>query len=467
MKLSDQQKSALTDITGPKGVIIDADSAPYLTEWRDRWPGKTPLILAPATTGEVSKIVGQCHDHGIGITPQGGNTGLVGGQIPHGEILITCKRLNQIREVSALNNTISVDAGVTLTQAQSAAKNADRLFPLSIGSEGSCQVGGAISTNAGGVNVIRYGNMRDLVLGIEAVLPNGDIWNGLNALRKNNTGYDLKHLFIGGEGTLGIVTGATLKVFPRPQETVTAFAAVPDPQAAVDLLSHMQDATGGLATSFELMSDFMVDLVMQNISGMRRLLADRSAWYVLMEFSTGRAGGLKASVESILSGAYERGLISDATIAENGTQADQFWALRHNAAPAMAKDPARSVKCDISVPIHRVPGFLDAADERVKQQAPGARIVAFGHIGDGNIHYDVLGPENQDQSGFTKIRSTLELSIHDIVVAYEGSISAEHGIGVLKRDELKTRKSPVELAMMQAVKQALDPKGIMNPGKLL
>jgi FAD/FMN-containing dehydrogenase len=467
MTLSPDHLSALGALTGPKGVITGDDTAPYLTEWRKRWQGETPLILAPATREEAAEIVRYCHEHDIGITPQGGNTGLVGGQVPNGTVLITMKRLRRIREISTQNNTLTIEAGATLAEAQQAAEEANRLLPLSIGSEGTCQIGGIISTNAGGVNVIRYGNTRDLVLGLEAILPNGDIWHGLNALRKNNTGYDLKQLFIGAEGTLGLVTAATLKLFPRPGEIVTAFASVPSPQAAVDLLGFMQEATGGQATSFELMSRFMLDLVVKNVPDMKMPLAGTAPWYVLMEFSAGQQSGLGEIVEQRLGEALDKNFLTDATLATSKAQANALWALRHNASEAMHKEPAYCVKCDVSVPIHKIPAFLEEASAAVLKNTANSRIVAFGHMGDGNIHYDILAPEAAEYEASKANGPAIEKAVHDIVITHDGSISAEHGIGLAKRDELKTRKSPVEMAMMQSIKQALDPKGIMNPGKLL
>ncbi|WP_306251818.1 FAD-binding oxidoreductase [Parvularcula sp. IMCC14364] len=467
MAIAQHHLCALESIAGEKAVIPASVSQAHLTEWRKKWPGQSPLLLAPGTTEEVSAIVRYCHEHSIGITPQGGNTGLVGGQMPQGQILITLKRMRKVRDVSPLNNAMTLEAGVTLAEAQNTAKEVDRLFPLSIGSEGTCQIGGVVSTNAGGVNVIRYGNMRDLVLGIEAVLPNGEIWNGLTALRKDNTGYDVKHLLVGGEGTLGIVTAATLKIYPRPRETVTAFAALKSPQCAVDLLNFMQGQTGGLASSFELMSQPLMTLVSQHFDGLKSPLETITPWYVLMEFSTGQEGQLRSGIESALAEAHGKNMILDATIAENEMQAERLWALRHHAAPAMAQDPASAVKCDISVPIHYIPNFLQSADEVVAAQQPASRVIAFGHMGDGNIHYDVLGPSDAAQSDFEAARPKMQLEIHDIVASLDGSISAEHGIGIFKRDELKIRKSETELAMMRAIKNALDPKGIMNPGKLL
>ena len=465
MALEQHHIDALSAITGPKGVIDDNRDA-YLTEWRSRWHGQSPLILAPASVDEAARIVAYCHEHGIGITPQGGNTGLVGGQVPDGQILVTLKRLRAIRDVSPDNNTMTVEAGLTLVEAQQAAQDADRLFPLSIGAEGSCQVGGVISTNAGGVNVIRYGNTRDLVLGIEAVLPDGTVWNGLNTLRKNNTGYDLKHLFIGGEGTLGLVTAAVLKLHPRPRQTVTALAALPSAEAAVTLLGLMQGETGGLASSFELLSSSTMNLTLTQFPDLPRPLDGQYPFYVLMEFSTGKGEGLRTLIEQALAEAMEKELVLDGTLTANESQTADLWAMRHHISEAMKRDPQYCVKCDISVPVNRIPAFLTAADEAVEAAAPGARVIAFGHMGDGNIHYDILGPENGTYDDFKSRSAEMERLVHDVAVAHDGSISAEHGIGILKRGELAERK-PADLALMTAVKNALDPKGIMNPGKLL
>jgi FAD/FMN-containing dehydrogenase len=453
-------------VVGPKGVVAADAAVPYLTEWRRRWRGETPLIVVPASVEEVARIVAICASNGVAITPQGGNTGLVGGQIPFGsEVLLSMKRLNRIRDVSPLDNTLTVDAGVTLAEAQGAARDAKRLFPLSIGSEGSCQIGGVISTNAGGVNVLRYGNTRDLVLGLEAVLPSGEIWNGLKRLRKDNTGYDLKQLFIGGEGTLGVVTGAVLKLFPLPTEFVTVFAGVRDPSAAVTLLSLAQTATGGLASSFELLSRLCLDLVLAHIPSTRDPLDAPHPWYVLAEFSSG-AAGLRETVETFLASALAKGLIEDAALAENQTQSKSFWRLRHSIAEAIAAEGA-AAHHDVSVATADLPRFLMKADAAVAKLAPGARIPAFGHIGDGNVHYDVLPPKGAQRDALSPIEEAIEQRIYDVIAEFQGSISAEHGVGRQRKDDIAKRKSSVELSMMRAIKKALDPQGIMNPGKML
>ncbi|MEX0644244.1 MAG: FAD-binding oxidoreductase [Parvularculaceae bacterium] len=458
--------AAIRGAVGPKGVFEGADRAPFLSEWRDRWPGEAALIIAPASTAEIAKVVSICADHNVAITPQGGNTGLVGGQIPFGtEILLSLRRMRMIRDVSPLDNTMTVDAGVTLAAAQDPPRDVDRLFPLSIGSEGSCQIGGVISTNAGGVNVLRYGNARDLVLGIEAVLPSGEIWNGLKRLRKDNTGYDLKQLFIGGEGTLGIVTGAVLKLFPRPKKFVTAFAGVPGAEEAVALLSHAQGATGGLVSSFELLSRRCIELLLKHIPNTRDPLASRHPWYVLMEFSSA-SDGLRDEVEKLLASAMDKSLLADAAIAGSEREAKEFWRMRHSMSEAINGE-GLGARHDVSVPTADIPAFLAKADAVIAATAPGARVVAFGHIGDGNIHYDIVPPEGAGKHALDEKRKTIEARIYDLIQSFNGSISAEHGVGRHKKEAVAARKSPVELAMMRAVKKALDPKGIMNPGKML
>ncbi|MEL7490650.1 MAG: FAD-binding oxidoreductase [Pseudomonadota bacterium] len=458
---------AIADIVGPKGVFHGDEAAPFLSEWRDRWPGKAALIVAPTSTQEVAAVVKLCAQEKIAITPQGGNTGLVGGQIPFGpEILLSLKRMRTIRDISALDNTMTVDAGVTLHDAQEEARAVNRLFPLSIGSEGSCQIGGVISTNAGGVNVLRYGNMRELVLGLEVVTPRGEIWSSLKRLRKDNTGYDLKQLFIGGEGTLGVVTGAVLKLFPRPTERVTAFVGAPSPDAAVALLAHAQEATGGLASSFELLSRQCMALLVKNIDGARDPLAAPHPWYVLMEFSSAGIGDLRTTVEALLESALEQNIISDGTIAENETQAAALWRMRHAMSEAINHE-GLGARHDVSVPTADIPAFLNKADAAVARATPGARVVAFGHIGDGNIHYDVVPAEGADKNALDNLRPDIEAGVYDVIGAFNGSISAEHGVGRHKRDQIAKTKSDVELSMMRAVKHALDPDGIMNPGKML
>ncbi|MEK7266303.1 MAG: FAD-binding oxidoreductase [Pseudomonadota bacterium] len=460
-------KSDIRAIVGPNGVLTGDDAEPLLHELRGWWPGKASLVVAPASAEEAASIVRLCAREKIAITPQGGNTGLVGGQMPqNGEVLITTRRMRNIRDASATGMTLTVDAGVTLAEAQEAAAKIDRLFPLSIGSEGSCQIGGVISTNAGGVNVLRYGNMRDLVLGLEVVLPSGEIWNGLKSLRKDNTGYDLKHLFIGGEGTLGLVTGASLKLFPRPRERVTAFVALASPDDALSMLSRAQIASGGNVTSFELMSRFSIGLVFKHIPGARDPLEKIYPWYALIEFSSGREGALRDEVEAILGAALEAGVIEDAAIAQSEAQAAAFWHLRHIISVAMRPEGAQA-KFDVSVPVASVPAFLKDAGDAVERIHPGARVIAFGHLGDGNIHYDLLQAEGGDRAAFETAEDEIEQAVYDAIDRHKGSISAEHGVGLARRDDIARRKQPAEIAMMRAIKRALDPQGIMNPGKMI
>lgn len=459
--------AAIRAAVGAKGVFEGADAAPFLSEWRERWPGEAALIVAPGSTEDVAKVVKICAENNVAITPQGGNTGLVGGQIPFGnEILLSLKRMRRIREVEPLNNTMTVDAGVTLAEAQAAAEEAGRLFPLSIGSEGSCQIGGVISTNAGGVHVLRYGNTRDLVLGLEAVLPNGEIWNGLKRLRKDNTGYDLKQLLIGGEGTLGIVTGAVLKLVPQPAEMLAACAGVKSADDAVALLSHMQNATGGGTSAFELMSRRCIDLVLKHIPDTRDPLESPHPWYALMEFSSGQRTGLRETIEQALAGALDKGLIADAMIAESEAQSETLWRMRHSISEAINGE-GLGARHDVSVATSDIPAFLEKAGAEVERLAPDARVVAFGHIGDGNVHYDIIGPEGAGRHALDDRREAIERAVYDIIDGFGGSISAEHGIGRHRRDTLAKRKSAVELDMMRAIKNALDPQGIMNPGKML
>lgn len=459
--------NAIRDAVGDKGVVKDADKAPFLSEWRRRWPGDAAMIVTPASTEEVAAVVKICADKNVAITPQGGNTGLVGGQIPSGdEILLSLKRMRRIRDLSPLNNTMTVDAGLTLGEAQVAAADVDRLFPLSIGSEGSCQIGGVISTNAGGVNVLRYGNMRDLVLGLEAVTPNGEIWNGLKRLRKDNTGYDLKQLLIGGEGTLGVVTGAVLKLFPAPAEKVTAFAGLKSAEDAVALLSLAQSKTGGAVASFEFLSRICIDLTVKHIPGVRDPLSAPHAFYSLMEFSSGEKGVLRGVIESTLAAALDRGLIEDAVIAESGAQTEMLWRMRHAMSEAITHE-GLGARHDVSVATSDIPAFLLKADAAVRAIVPEARIVAYGHLGDGNVHYDAIGPEGAPADALDHQRADIEEAVYDVIDSFDGSISAEHGVGRHRRAALAKRKSAVEIEMMRKIKAALDPKGIMNPGKML
>ena len=455
---------------GEKGFTEDPrDIAPHLEEWRGRSHGRSALLLKPATTGQVSAILAICHQSGTPIVPQGGNTGLVGGQIPlHGEILLSLKRMNHIHAIDAPGMTLVAEAGVTLKQAQQAAAAERLLFPLSLGSEGSCTIGGNISTNAGGNHVLRYGMMRALVLGLEVVLADGRVLPMLKSLHKDNTGYDLKQLFIGAEGTLGIVTAASLRLFPRPAQMVTAFAAVPSPAAALSLLGHMQTRTGGLLSSFELVSRPTLELVLKNIPGTRDPLAAPSPWYVLMEVSGGAGASLETLTQSALEEAMSAALVSDATVAQNQAQARSFWHMRETISEAEKREGV-SIKHDISVPVASIPTFIAEATAVVLEKFPGARPVCFGHMGDGNLHFNFSAPPKGNGNGgdaaFAAQWDEMQLVVHDIVKDYEGSISAEHGIGQMKRDVLPRYKSSEELDAMRALKAAFDPKNILNPGK--
>ena len=458
---------ALRNVADPKSVVPEDAWGPHLEEWRGRWPGETPLILAPASTEELSRIMAEAYARDVPIVPQGGHTGLVGGGAAKGEVIISTRRMREVRDIAAEGFTMTLEAGITLQEAQDLAKEKDRLFPLSIGAEGTANIGGVLSTNAGGVHVLRYGNARDLVLGLEAVLPDGRIWNGLNALRKNNTGYDLKHLFLGGEGTLGIITAAVLKLYPRPKDYITALLAVPSADAAVRLLSMAQERSGGQLGSFEIMGSGMLDLVLHQFPDLSRPVEVQAPYFVLVEFASGQIGALRDVAEGILADAFEGGLVLDGTIAGSEAQAEELWSIRHNASEAMKKDSSPCVKADVSVPIAAIPDFLRQADEAVLNMESGARIIAFGHMGDGNIHYDILGPVDGDHEVWRGRMAEFEHRVHDVVVELGGSISAEHGIGQLKRDELPTRKDPVEMDLMRTIKKSFDPKGLMNPGKLL
>ncbi len=461
----------MKEIVGPKGFIDDAaDMAPYLVERRELYKGRAAAILKPASTGEVAALMRIAHETGTPVVPQGGNTGLVGGQIPFetgDEIVLSLARMNRVLALDAQNNTLTVEAGVTLAAAQAAAEDADRLFPLSLASEGSCQIGGNLSTNAGGTAVLHYGNARDLVLGLEVVLADGRIWDGLRGLRKDNTGYDLKQLFLGSEGTLGIVTGAVLKLFPRPRSTATAFVALRDVDAAVRLLRLADAATGGLVTGFELMPHIGVEFVVKHLPGANDPLQAPSPWYVLIELSSGNDGdALAETLEALLADAMGRDLLTDAAIAASGTQRAAFWALRENMSDVQ-KLEGGSIKHDVSVPVSVVAEFIARATKAVEAALPGIRPVPFGHVGDGNIHFNLSQPPSMDKAAFLALWTPMNGIVHAIVRDLGGSISAEHGVGRMKRDEIAATKSPVEIELMRTLKKALDPKGILNPGKVV
>jgi len=450
---------------GPQGWSVDLDEiAPYLVEWRERWKGSTPLLLKPSTVAAVAEIVRIAAETGTPLVPQGGNTGLVGGQIPSGEVLLSLKRLNRVRVVDAMANTMRVDAGSILADVQAAADAEERLFPLSLASEGSATIGGLISTNAGGTGVLAYGNMREMVLGIEAVLASGEVWNGLGALRKDNTGYDLKQLFIGAEGTLGVVTGAVLKLFPKPAEIETAIVAVESIDKAIALLNFAR-AQNASITAFELMPRSGIEFVARHIPASRDPFGRAYPWYVLIDVSLFAEAEVGAA-QHLLTEAASAGLIVDGVVAQSLAQREALWRLRDSLSEAQ-KPEGGSIKHDVSVPISAIPRFIAEASRAVITAVPGARPVPFGHLGDGNIHFNISQPVGGDKAAFLARTDEVNRIVHDIVHAFGGSISAEHGIGQAKIDEITRYKSAVALETMRAVKRALDPKGIMNPGKVV
>jgi D-lactate dehydrogenase (cytochrome) len=425
------------------------------------------MLLRPGSVGEVQAILKLANETKTPLVPQGGNTGLVGGQIPFdGELILSLTRLDKIREVDPASNAMTCEAGVVLAKAQEAAAAVDRLFPLSLGAEGSCTIGGNLSTNAGGTGAVAYGIARDLVLGLEVVLADGRVVNLLSKLKKNNTGYDLRHIFVGAEGTLGIITAAVVKLFPRPRAVETAFIAVPSPAAAVKLLNLAQARVGGTVTSFELIIRDVVEFAIKHAHGVRDPLTKRHPWYVLMEVSSQYGDGLRESVEQLLADGSAQGLVEDATIASNLDQAKAFWHMRH-VLPEVQKPEGGSIKADVSVPVAAVPQFLEEASAAAKAIIPGCRPVPFGHLGDGNVHFNVSQPIGADTAQFLARWSEVNDAVNKIVLKYTGSISAEHGIGKLKRDSLPKVKDPVALELMRGLKRMLDPNGILNPGKVL
>jgi FAD/FMN-containing dehydrogenase len=454
-------------IVGDKYAVTDAaDIAPYVTEERDLFHGRSPLVLRPGSTAEVSAICRLASEHGIALVPQGGNTGLVGGQTPHnGEVVVSLRRLDKIREIDPASNTMTCEAGVVLQVAQQRAAEVDRLFPLSLGAEGSCTIGGNLSTNAGGTAALAYGVAREMALGLEVVLADGRILNGLSKLKKDNTGYDLRNLFIGAEGTLGIITAATLKLFPKPHAVETAYVGLQSPAQALKLLSISQNEAGGSLTSFELLADIAVDFSLRHGIDIRDPLTSKHPWYVLMELSSSRDDA-RAALEAILAKGMEEGIVDDAVIAANLTQRAGFWKLRDEMSAAQ-KPEGGSIKHDISVPVAAVPAFIEEANAAVVKLIPGSRPVPFGHLGDGNIHYNVSQPIGGNTADFLARWHEVNEVVFAIVLRMGGSISAEHGIGVLKRDELPDVKDKVAIELMRRIKAMLDPQGIMNPGKVL
>jgi len=461
----------LRAIVGDAGCVTDPDRiAPHLVDQRDKYHGQASILVRPATTEEVAAVVGLCAAEGVAIVPQGGNTSMVGGSVPHEhgrEIIVNLSRLNRVRAIDPVNYTLTAEAGCILADLQAAAIEADRLLPLSLAAEGSCEIGGNLSTNAGGTNVLRYGMARDQVLGLEVVLPDGSIWDGLRGLRKDNTGYDLKQLFVGAEGTLGIITAAVLKLSSKPRDVKTAWVAVRDPDAALELLIRAREASGDAVTAFELVSRRCVDFVTRNIPNVTDPLSERYQWHILIELSSSAENsGLDAVIEQLFESAIEDGLVLDGTIAASEAQAKNLWALREYVSEAQRPEGG-SIKHDVSVPVSRVPEFLRRADVITEDVIPGSRPVTFGHVGDGNIHYNVTQPEGADKQAFLGEWERLNEAIHDLVHEMNGSFSAEHGVGQLKRAALEKYRSPVEVAMMRKIKAALDPNDIMNPGKVV
>ncbi len=498
-------------------LFTGADAAPFLTDFRGKWTGQALAVAQPDNAEEVAKVVAWCHARRVPVVPQGGNTGLSGGSVPNVAptlgtgvsslppeeahsalarpgggvvppttlpVLLSLTRLNKIRAIDPLNNTMVVDAGVTLLQVQEAAKEAGRLFPLSLAAEGTCTIGGNLATNAGGVQVLRYGNARELCLGLEVVTAEGELWNGLRTLRKDNTGYDLRDVYIGSEGTLGVITAVALKLFPLPAAQVVALVAVPGPQQALDLLTLAQARLGAGLTAFEMLSETCVALVLHHVPGTRRPLADVSPWYVLLELSaTGDETQAQTqaadAMEGLLEAAMENEWVTDAALSTSLAQFEALWALRENISEAQGAE-GKTIKHDISLPISRIPEFVASTDAAIARAFPQLRLVVFGHLGDGNLHYNVSPPAQaagfdsaagrigaEEAAAFLALEGPLNQLVHDAVHAHQGSISAEHGLGVLRRDESARYKSPLELQLMRRIKQALDPLGLMNPGKVL
>jgi FAD/FMN-containing dehydrogenase len=455
---------------GPRGWSTDPERiAPHVGETWGTARGRSQLLLRPANTQQVAALLALCHEAGVPVVPQGGNTGLVGGGVPDDSgamAVLSLGRLDRIRAIDPLNDTITVEAGCVLETVQNAAAEANRLFPLALGAQGSAQIGGNLSSNAGGIEVLRYGMARALVLGLEVVLADGRIWDGLRALRKDNTGYDLKQLFIGAEGTLGVITAAVLRLVPRPRERQTAWLGLASPDAAVALLALFRERLGESVGAFELMAAPAVELVLRYLPGARLPLPERAPWYVLAEVAWSFEDGLAARLEQALEAAMRQRLIQGGVIAASEAQRRAIWALRENPTDAMAHAGA-VLRHDVAVPVSRVPELIARGAERLGRAVPGVRIMPFGHLGDGNVHYNMLQPEATAAGDFMAMKEAVQRQVFDLVAALGGTISAEHGIGRLKRAELAARKSAVELALMRQIKQTLDPKGILNPGAIL
>ncbi|WP_419913633.1 FAD-binding oxidoreductase [Hoeflea sp.] len=459
-------------IVGEKNVLHDtADTAPYLVEPRGIYHDRTPMVLRPGSVGEVSEILKLATETGTAIVPQAGNTGHVGGQVPlegtQDQVILSISRLDQIRAVDGTGNTMTVEAGCVLENVHKAAADIQRMFPLSLGSQGSCEIGGNLSTNAGGTAVLAYGNTRQLCLGLEVVLPTGEVWNGLRSLKKDNTGYDLRDLFIGAEGTLGVITAAVLKLFPVPRGHQVAIAGLNSPKAALAALGLAQQRCGSALTGFELMPRIGVEFTVAHIPGVRDPLSGKHPWYVLIDISSGQSEeAADAMMQAVLEDALGKSLIADAVIAQSDAQRADFWRLRETMSEAQKHEGA-SIKHDVSVPVAEIPHFMERADRAVLAAMPDARIYAFGHVGDGNIHYNITQPTGADPEAYLARRFEINELVYKIALDLGGSISAEHGIGQMKRDRLAAIRQPIEIALMQRIKAAFDPAGIMNPGKVV
>ena len=461
----------LRQAVGPAGLLEGpADTEPFRTSFGATFRGEAALVLRPASTQEVAEVVRLCAEARIAIVPQAGNTGLSGGAQPDGSgtaVILSVDRMRKVRAVDVANDTLTVEAGVTLAEVQAEAERVDRLFPLTLASEGSCRIGGNLATNAGGTQVLRYGNMRELAFGLEVVLPDGRIWNGLSRLRKDNTGYALKDLFIGAEGTLGIITAAVLRLFPAPRARATALLGIADPETALSLFRRLRNAAGDSLTGFEIMPDFGLEIVLKHMPGSVRPLAERHAWYVLAELTSTRPNDdLSQLALDTFEAAFEAGEIEDAVVGSSEAQCDALWKLREDMSDAQ-KFEGGSIKHDVSVPVSKVPYFIAEANRLCEAHMPGIRICAFGHMGDGNIHYNLSQPEGMDKAAYLATWEEFNRIVHDLVASLGGSISAEHGIGILKREELPMYKDKVALDVMAAIKRAIDPRGLANPGKVL
>lgn len=447
----------------------DWQTAPYLEEQRRIFQGRALAVVRPADTVQVSEVVRLCAQHGLAVVPQGGNTGACGGGVPLDgrSVVLSTQRLDRVRHIDAQNMTITVEAGCILASVQEAAKAAGCFFPLSLGGEGSCRIGGNLSTNAGGINVLRYGNARELMLGLEVVLPDGRVWDGLRGLRKDNTGYALRHLFVGAEGTLGVITAAVFRLFPYPHHRETALLAVASPEAGLRVMHRVQAATSNAVTAFELIPRIGLDLGMQHMPGSREPFPTRHAWHVLVEVSASAELGLRQRMEAALGEAMDTGDVLDVVMAESEEHRRQLWRLREINAGGHQHQEGGLIKHDIAVPLDQVPRMIELGTRAAEAACPGVRVIAFGHMGDGNLHFNLVQPVGADKDDFMAQREALNRVVHDTVHALGGSISAEHGIGLLKIDEMARYKQDVEIELMWRIKQALDPQGLMNPGKVL